>query len=63
MKYGRSHFEMSKWKLVLNKPKNKVDVETFTTKREAEEAIKYRDTLVQHINSNSNLQYEIKEIK
>jgi hypothetical protein len=54
---------MSKWKVILNKEIGKIDLEIFKTKKEAEESIKYRNTLMEHINSNSNLQYEIKEIK
>ena len=40
---------MSKWKLILNKELGKVDLETFNTKKQAEEAIKYRTHLTRHL--------------
>mgnify|MGYP003644013253 FL=1 len=54
---------MSKWKLVLNKEIGLVDLETFNTKKQAEEAIKYRTSLTRHLGYEPDLTYEIVEVK
>ncbi len=54
---------MSKWKLVLNKELGLVDLETFNTKKQAEEAIKYRTNLTRHLRYEPDLTYEIVEVK
>ena len=54
---------MSKWKLVLNKEIGLVDLETFNTKKQAEEAIKYRTSLTSHLGYEPDLTYEIVEVK
>ena len=41
----------------------KVGLETFRTKKEAEEAIKYRNTLTRHLGYDPDLTYEIEEVK
>ena len=54
---------MSKWKLVLNKELGKVDLETFNTKKQAEEFIKYRTHLTRHLGYEPDLTCEIVEVK
>jgi|TARA_R110000744_G_scaffold338392_1_gene443590 hypothetical protein len=53
---------MSKWKLVLNKELGKVDLETFNTKKQAEDSIEYRTSLTRHLGYEPDLTYEIVEI-
>ena len=54
---------MSRWRLILNKEMGKVGLETFRTKKEAEEAIKYRNTLTRHLGYDPDLTYEIEDVK
>ena len=54
---------MSKWKLVLNKELGRVDLETFNTRKQAEDFIKYRTNLTRHLGYEPDLTYEIVEVK
>ena len=54
---------MGKWKLVLNKEMGRIDLETFKTKKQAEEAIEYRNTLTKAMGYTPDLSYEIVEVK
>jgi hypothetical protein len=54
---------MGKWKLVLNKEMGRIDLETFKTKKQAEEAIEYRNTLTKAMGYIPDLSYEIVEVK
>ena len=47
----------------MNKEMGKVGLETFRTKKEAIEAIEYRNTLTRHLGYDPDLTYEIEEVK
>jgi hypothetical protein len=54
---------MSRWRLVLNKDIGLVDLETFNTRKQAEEAIEYRNTLTRHLGYDPDIKYEIIKVK
>ena len=54
---------MGKWKLVLNKEMGSIDLETLKTKKQAEEVLKYRNTLTKALGYTPDLSYEIVEVK
>jgi hypothetical protein len=54
---------MSRWEVVLIKEMENIVVDTYTTKRQAEKAIKDRDNLCRHMGYEPDLLYKIKEIK
>tara|TARA_R110002020_G_scaffold20100_4_gene68879 strand:- start:3156 stop:3329 length:174 start_codon:yes stop_codon:yes gene_type:complete len=54
---------MSEWKLILNKEIGIIDIETFPTKKKAEESLQYRNTLTKAMGYTPDLIYEIVEVK
>ena len=54
---------MGKWKLILHKEMGSIDLEVFKTKKQAEEAIEYRNTLTKVMGYTPDLSYEIIEVK
>lgn len=54
---------MSRWRLVLEKEMGQITLDTFNTKKEAEEAVEYRNTLTRHMGYDPDLKYGIVEVK
>ena len=54
---------MSRWRLVLEKEMGQIALETFKTKKEAEEAVEYRNTLTRHLGYDPDIKYEIIKVK
>ena len=54
---------MSRWRLVLNKDIGLVDLETFNTRKQAEEAIEYRNTLTRQLGYYTDIKNEIIKVK
>jgi len=50
---------MSEWKLVLKKEMGEITVGSYNSKKEAEEQIKYRNTLCRHLGYEPDVPYRI----
>ena len=54
---------MSRWELILIKEMGDIVVDTYPTKRQAEKAMKDRDTLCRHMGYEPDLTYKLREVK
>ena len=54
---------MSRWELILIKEMGDIVVDTYPTKRQAEKAMKDRDTLCRHMGYEPDLTYKLREGK
>ena len=54
---------MSRWELILIKEMGNIVVDTYPTKRQAEKAMKDRDTLCRHMGYEPDLTYKLREVK
>jgi hypothetical protein len=50
---------MSEWNLVLKKEMGEIIVGSYNSKKEAEEQIKYRNTLCRHLGYAPDVPYEV----
>ncbi len=54
---------MSRWELILIEEMGDIVVDTYPTKRQAEKAMKDRDTLCRHMGYEPDLTYKLREVK
>ena len=54
---------MPSWELVLIKELGNIVVDVYPTKRQAEKAIRDRDTLCRHMGYEPDLTYKLREVK
>jgi len=54
---------MSRWELILIKEMGDIVIDTYPTKRQAEKAMKDRDTLCRHMGYEPDLTYKLREVK
>ena len=60
MKYGVSSLMTAKWQLLLRKDSGDVVIQNFQTRREAEEEIENRRSLIVHLGINPEEIYHVK---
>ena len=53
---------MPRWELILIKEMGNIVVDTYPTKRQAEKAMKDRDTLCRHMGYEPDLTYKLREV-
>jgi len=52
---------MSKWELVLKKESGDIVIEYFNSRKEAEEQVKYRNTLCKHLGQTPDIPYTVRK--
>ena len=52
---------MSNWDLVLKKDSGDIIIEYFNSKKEAEEQVKYRNTLCRHLGHTPDIPYIVRK--